>query len=185
VGRKAADRGRAQILTKAGELVGSTSAFLFAALSATTRATVVFIFHFFVLLYTMFYFLIGGPGLLRGLLAYLPLTDVDKQRMVEKFVSVTRATLKGTILIGGIQGLLGGLAFGAVGLDGAIFWGTVMSILSIATGHRGRRRSWPLCSFEQRGRAGPPTLLRRRASTKIGLLPSGSIYPPRLWLFIW
>ena len=55
---------RAQILTKAGELVGSTSAFLFAALSATTRATAVFIFQFFVLLYTMFFFLTGGPGLL-------------------------------------------------------------------------------------------------------------------------
>ena len=125
---------RAQILTKAGELVGSTSAFLFAALSATTRATAVFIFQFFVLLYTMFFFLTGGPGLLRGVLAYLPLTEADKQRMLEKFVSVTRATLKGTILIGVAQGVLGGLAFWAVGLDGAIFWGTVMTVLSIIPG---------------------------------------------------
>ena len=125
---------RAQILTKAGELVGSTSAFLFAALSATTRATAVFIFQFFVLLYTMFFFLTGGPGLLRTVLAYLPLTEVDKQRMLEKFVSVTRATLKGTILIGVAQGVLGGLAFWAVGLDGAIFWGTVMTVLSIIPG---------------------------------------------------
>ena len=125
---------RAQILTKAGELVGSTSAFLFAALSATTRATVLFIFHFFVLLYTMFYFLTGGPGLLRAVLAYLPLTEADKQRMLQKFVSVTRATLKGTILIGAAQGVLGGLAFWAVGLDGAIFWGTVMTVLSIIPG---------------------------------------------------
>jgi predicted PurR-regulated permease PerM len=125
---------RAQILTKAGELVGSTSAFLFAALSATTRATALFIFHFFVLLYTMFFFLTGGPGLLAGVLAYLPLTEADKQRMVGKFVSVTRATLKGTILIGAAQGLLGGLAFGAVGIDGAIFWGTVMTVLSIIPG---------------------------------------------------
>jgi len=125
---------RAQILTKAGELVGSASAFLFAALSATTRATAVFIFHFFVLLYTMFFFLTGGPGLLRGVLAYLPLTEADKQRMLEKFVSVTRATLKGTVLIGATQGLLGGLAFWAVGLDGPIFWGTVMTVLSIIPG---------------------------------------------------
>ena len=80
---------REQILTKAGELVGSTSAFLFAALSATTRATAVFIFHFFVLLYTMFFFLTGGPGLLRSVLAYLPLAEADKQRMLDKFVSVT------------------------------------------------------------------------------------------------
>ncbi len=125
---------RAQILTKAGELVGSTSAFLFAVLSATTRATAVFIFHFFVLLYTMFYFLTGGSRLLRIVLAYLPLTEADKQRMLEKFVSVTRATLKGTILIGIAQGGLGGLAFWAVGLDGAIFWGTVMTVLSIIPG---------------------------------------------------
>ncbi len=33
-------------------------------------------------------------------------------------MAVTRATLKGTILIGAAQGLLGGLAFWAVGLDG-------------------------------------------------------------------
>lgn len=125
---------RAQILTKAGELVGGTSAFLFSALSATTRATALFIFHFFVLLYTMFFFLTGGPGLLRGVLVYLPLTEADKGRMVGKFVSVTRATLKGTILIGIAQGLLGGLAFWAVGIDGAIFWGTVMTVLSIIPG---------------------------------------------------
>lgn len=125
---------RAQILTKAGELVGSTSAFLFAALSATTRATAIFIFDFCVLLYTMFFFLTGGPGLLRAVLAYLPLTEADKRRMLEKFVSVTRATLKGTILIGVAQGGLGGLAFWAVGFDGAIFWGTVMTVLSIIPG---------------------------------------------------
>lgn len=125
---------RAQIVVKAGELVGATSTFLFSALSATTRATAIFIFKAFVLLYTMFYFLTGGPGLLRTFLIYLPLPESDKQRMLEKFVSVTRATLKGTILIGAAQGVLGGLAFWAAGLDGAIFWGTVMTILSIIPG---------------------------------------------------
>jgi predicted PurR-regulated permease PerM len=82
----------------------------------------------------MFFFLTGGPELLRAGLAYLPLTETDKQRMLGKFVSVTRATLKGTILIGAAQGLLGGLAFWAVGIDGAIFWGTVMTLLSIIPG---------------------------------------------------
>ncbi len=125
---------RGQIFVKAGELVGSASAFIFGALSATTRASAVFIFHFVILLYTMYFFLTGGPALLSGVLAYLPLTDVDKQRMLDKFVSVTRATLKGTVLIGAAQGLLGGLAFRAVGIDGAIFWGTVMTVLSIIPG---------------------------------------------------
>jgi len=125
---------RGQIFAKAGELVGSMSAFMFSALSATTRATALFIFHFVILLYTMFFFLTGGPGLLAGVLEYLPLTEADKERMLDKFVSVTRATLKGTVLIGIAQGLLGGLAFWAAGIDGAIFWGTVMTVLSIIPG---------------------------------------------------
>jgi predicted PurR-regulated permease PerM len=54
--------------------------------------------------------------------------------MLEKFVSVTRATLKGTVLIGLAQGVLGGLAFWAANVDGAIFWGTMMTVLSIIPG---------------------------------------------------
>ncbi len=125
---------RTQIFNKTGELLGSASAFTFTALSATTRATAVFIFHFVILLYTMFFFLTDGPRLLNALLAHLPLPDADKERMLDRFVSVTRATVKGTLFIGAAQGLLGGLAFRAAGIDGAIFWGTVMTVLSIVPG---------------------------------------------------
>jgi len=125
---------RAQLLPKAGELLGSTSAFLFAALSATTLATAYFIFHFLVLLYTMFFFLTDGPQMVKTLLTYLPLADSDKDRLLGRFVSVTRATLKGTILIGIAQGTLGGLAFSVVGIEGALFWGTMMIVLSIIPG---------------------------------------------------
>lgn len=125
---------REQILTKAGELIGGLSAFLFDALSATTRATALFFFHTFVALYAMFFFLKDGPALLAGVMAYVPLTEADKQRMLLKFVSVTRATLKGTILIGAAQGTLGGIAFWVAGIEGPIFWGTVMTVLSIIPG---------------------------------------------------
>jgi predicted PurR-regulated permease PerM len=125
---------REQLLARTAELVASAGGFVFNALSATTRATVLFIFHFVVLLYTMFFFLTDGPKLVRTIRAYLPLADADKEQMLDKFVSVTRATLKGTILIGLAQGVLGGIAFWAVGIEGAIFWGTVMTVLSIVPG---------------------------------------------------
>ncbi len=125
---------REQILTRAGEFVGSIGGLVFNALSATTKATVLFFFHFVVMLYTMYFFLTDGPRLVRTMLAYVPLAEVDKTRMLDKFVSVTRATLKGTILIGLAQGVLGGLAFWVVGIEGAIFWGTVMTVLSIIPG---------------------------------------------------
>jgi predicted PurR-regulated permease PerM len=125
---------QSQILTKAGELIGSAGAFVIAAVSATTLATALFVFQFVVLLYTMFFFLTDGPSLLETSLSYLPLAAADKQYMLERFVSVTRATLKGTVLIGAAQGALAGVAFWAVGIDGAIFWGSVMTVLSIVPG---------------------------------------------------
>ncbi len=125
---------RTQILTKAGTLVAGAGAFVFEALSATTVATAALLFHFIVLLYTMFFCLRDGPELLATALGFLPLAAPDKQRMLERFVSVTRATLKGTVLIGAAQGVLAGLAFWAVGIDGAIFWGTIMTVLSIVPG---------------------------------------------------
>ena len=125
---------REQILTRGSELVGNIGGLVFNGLSATTKATVLFFFHFVVMLYTMYFFLTDGPRLVRTMLEYLPLPEADKTRMMEKFVSVTRATLKGTILIGLAQGVLGGIAFWVVGIEGAIFWGTVMTVLSIVPG---------------------------------------------------
>lgn len=123
-----------EVLRRAADLIGGTGAYLFNALSATTIATVLFVFHFFVLLYTMFFFLMEGPQLLQKTVAYLPMAEGEKQQMLDRFVSVTRATLKGTILIGAAQGTLGGLAFWAVGIEGAVFWGVVMTVLSIIPG---------------------------------------------------
>jgi predicted PurR-regulated permease PerM len=125
---------RDDIVVKARELAGTAGAFALDVLSAATRATVLFVFHFIVMLYTMYFFLTDGPRLVETVLAYLPLTEEDKQRMLHKFVSVARATLKGTLLIGAAQGGLAGLAFWAVGIEGAVFWATIMTVLSIIPG---------------------------------------------------
>jgi predicted PurR-regulated permease PerM len=122
---------RDQIVQKMGEAVGSIGRFLVSSLSDTTRGTVTFLFQFFILLYTMFFLLMDGPAMLRALVRNLPLEDHEQERMLEKFVSVARATLKGTLVIGLIQGGLSGLAFWAVGIDGAMFWGTIMVVLSV------------------------------------------------------
>jgi predicted PurR-regulated permease PerM len=123
-----------QILRKAGELIGSASRFLISGLSSATVMTVNFLFQLFVFLYTMYFFLIEGDRLLDRIVYYLPLEDRDERRMLDKFTSVTRATLKGTAVIGVIQGGLAGLAFAALGIPSAVFWGTIMMVLSVIPG---------------------------------------------------
>ncbi|NOR14378.1 MAG: AI-2E family transporter, partial [Candidatus Aminicenantes bacterium] len=114
-----------EILQKVGLMVGSLSSFLISGLSAVTILTVSFLFKFFVFLYTMYFFLMDGEKLLEKILYYIPLEEKDERRMLSRFTSVTRATLKGTAVIGVIQGALAGLAFAVVGIPSAVFWGTI------------------------------------------------------------
>lgn len=122
---------RAVIIEKAGLVVGNISTFLINSLSEVTKLTVTAIFSSVIMLYVMFYFLTMGEVLLTKILYFLPLHDRDERRLLRRFTSVTKATLKGTLIIGALQGGLCGLAFALAGIQGPVFWGTVMAVMSI------------------------------------------------------
>jgi len=123
-----------QLLQKLGEVAGSVGGLVVDWLADVTTATVKVVFLLLLMLYAMFFFLKDGRGVLHKVLYYLPLSDEDERRMLDRFVSVTRAMVKGTFLIGIVQGALAGLAFWVVGIPSAAFWGTVMAVLSIVPG---------------------------------------------------
>jgi predicted PurR-regulated permease PerM len=50
------------------------------------------------------------------------------------FTSVTRATLKGAVIIGAIQGCVVGGAFAVAGIHGVLFWAAITAVLSIVPG---------------------------------------------------
>jgi predicted PurR-regulated permease PerM len=119
------------IIQKAGELVGTVTSFLIDSLSSFTKLTVDAIFSSIIMLYVMFYFLSMGDVLLKKILYFLPLDDHNEQRLLYRFTSVARATIKGTLIIGIIQGAICGIAFALAGINGPVFWGTVMAVMSI------------------------------------------------------
>ena len=122
---------RDMILEKAGQAVGLISSLLINSLSSMTKMTVNALFNVVIMLYVMFYFLTMGDVLLGKILYYLPLAHADEERLLHRFTSVTRATLKSTLIIGILQGGLCGLAFNLAGIQGGVFWGTVMAVMSI------------------------------------------------------
>lgn len=85
----------------------------------------------FVMLYSLYYFLQSGKTWLKHLMRLLPFGDDNEKILYQKFVSTSKATLKGTLLIGGLQGTIGGLLFWIVGIPSAAFWGLVMIIFAI------------------------------------------------------
>ena len=123
-----------ELLQHVGTAAKSAGAFLVTVLSRMTATTAAFILNLFVMLYAMFFFFKDGKKILERIFYYLPLSDEDETRMLARFTSITRATIKGTVVIGIIQGTLAGIAFWMAGIQGAAFWGTIMTILSIVPG---------------------------------------------------
>jgi predicted PurR-regulated permease PerM len=120
-----------EVVAKVGEAASGVGTFLVRSLAEVTRGTVGFFLQLFIMLYAMFFFLADGKSILHRILFYIPLAPEDEERLLEKFVSVARATLKGSLLIAVIQGILAALAFWVVGVPGWAFWGTVTIVVAI------------------------------------------------------
>jgi predicted PurR-regulated permease PerM len=86
---------------------------------------------FFLMLYVLFFFLRDGDHLLTVIICALPLGDDRERELFTKFAEVSRATIKGTLIIGIVQGALGGTIFALLGIEGAVFWGSVMVVMSL------------------------------------------------------
>jgi predicted PurR-regulated permease PerM len=86
---------------------------------------------FFLMLYLLFFFLRDGPRMLDALVRALPLGDDRERHLIARFAEVSRATIKGTLVVGIVQGAVGGGMFAVLGLAAPVLWGTVMALLSI------------------------------------------------------
>lgn len=122
------------IVEHLGQAAKSAGGVLVGAASRMTAGTATFLLNAFVMLYAMFFFLRDGRAILEKVFYYIPLRHEDELQMMDRFASVTRATIKGTVIIGIVQGTLAGLSLWAAGINGAAFWGTIMVILSVIPG---------------------------------------------------
>jgi predicted PurR-regulated permease PerM len=123
-----------EISAKIAEIAGKTGMIFASNLARVTEGAAVFFLNLFVMLYAMYFFLIKGPTLMNKILSYVPLMKFDKQKMIEVGLSVSRATVKGTLMIGIVQGMLGSIGFAVAGIASSVFWGAVMAILSVLPG---------------------------------------------------
>jgi predicted PurR-regulated permease PerM len=87
--------------------------------------------QFGLMLYVLFFFLRDGDQLLRQIARALPLGDAREKVLFERFTAATRATLKGTLVVGAVQGTLGGIFFALLGIEGPVLWGAIMWACSL------------------------------------------------------
>ena len=83
------------------------------------------------MLLALFFFLRDGESIVAGVGRVLPLSDAEVGELLARVNTTMRVAVYGRVFIGFVQGALGGLIFALVGLPAAVFWGAVMSFLSI------------------------------------------------------
>ena len=109
----------------------SVSQFIASRALALGQDTLRVAIYFFLMLYLLFFVLRDGPRMLDGLVRALPFGDERERHLLEKFAEVLRATIKGTLVVGLVQGALGGIAFAVLGIGAPVLWGVLMALLSI------------------------------------------------------
>ncbi|HYC36136.1 MAG TPA: AI-2E family transporter [Usitatibacter sp.] len=95
------------------------------------QGTLEFVVSFFVMLYILFFLLRDGHALMRRIRRAVPLSQDRQGALLDKFIVVVRATVKGNVVVAILQGALGGLIFWILGIDGVVLWSVVMAILSL------------------------------------------------------
>lgn len=116
---------------KFSDFARGVSGFIYQNLKSVTQNLVEFVIMFIIMVYTLYFFIRDGEKLPMIFSRLCPLGKDKEKLLLEKFVSTTRATLRSTLVIGGIQGSLGGFIFWALGIEGALIWGVVMVFAAI------------------------------------------------------
>lgn len=93
--------------------------------------TFMLVLNIALMLYLTFFLLRDGRRLLELLIRALPLGDARERLLFAKFGEVTRATIKGNMVIAIVQGTLGGLILWLLGIPGALLFGVVMAVMSL------------------------------------------------------
>ena len=98
---------------------------------AIGNSALAFVLAFGVGLYVTFFLLRDGKSIGAAMLKGLPMADDVSERLAAKFLSIVRATVKGSIVVGLVQGSLGAITFWIVGMPSAALFGLLMAIFSL------------------------------------------------------
>jgi len=118
-------------IEKMSEVTRTVVNFVFEGLKDWTQNSIAFLAQTVIMFYALFFFLRDGKKMLKFIMHLCPLGDDREILLYEKFTSTASATLKGTVVVGLIQGVIGSILFWACGIQGAAVWGLIMAIASL------------------------------------------------------
>ena len=119
------------IQTKLQELLAASAGMIASQAVSIGSGALSFVLSFTVGLYVMFFLLRDGERIGRTLLNTVPVERSISERLAERFLGIVRATIKGSGVVGLVQGVMAGISFLIVGLESALFFGVLTTVFAL------------------------------------------------------
>ncbi|HMB02062.1 MAG TPA: AI-2E family transporter [Spirochaetota bacterium] len=119
------------LLTLAKDLLKTGSRFLSAMINRLSSGIAEIVIMLFLTFYTMFYFFRDGEQFVKKIRYLSPLKEKYENRLISRFSTMAKATVKGTLVIGLLQGAAGTITFALFSIKGWALWGVIMTLLSV------------------------------------------------------
>ena len=121
----------AELDQKVHDLVQSLLGLITTSLSHILSGSANFIVKTIISLFVLFYLLVDGDRILERVIFLIPMRKDYKEELFGRFLSVSRATLKGSGVVALVQGTVGGLAMMIAGVPHTVLWGFLIGISSL------------------------------------------------------
>lgn len=120
-----------EILSVAGSFIGEISKFLLKNATNILRQLTVFIIHAVIFFLALFYFIRDGGKFVSYVRSILPLEKEHREELFHKMYRLTHSIIYGIFGAAVAQGLLLWVALTIVGINNALFWSAIGTILAI------------------------------------------------------
>jgi predicted PurR-regulated permease PerM len=121
----------ANVQTKLEDLLAASAGMIASQAVSIGSGALGFLLAFSVGLYVMFFLLRDGERIGRTILRTVPVERSIAERLAERFLGIVRATIKGSGVVGLVQGVLAGISFVIVGLESALLFGVLTTVFAL------------------------------------------------------
>jgi predicted PurR-regulated permease PerM len=111
------------LATVGTDALRQSAAFVVARSGAIFQNVATFLLDLVLALFATFFFLRDGASIMRAIRRLLPIPDEQREVLITRTRDLIWAGVLSSVAVAGLQGLLGGIAFAIVGIEGPVFWG--------------------------------------------------------------
>lgn len=92
------------------------------------------LFDIFILILALYYMLKDGSALKRSVIKFSPLQDMYDEQIFNKLQRAVNSVIKGSLVVGVVQGMLTGIGFAIFGVPNPALWGTFAVLAALIPG---------------------------------------------------